>query len=86
MSDVHHHEHAPRPRTPLVVRILMFALLGVIGYYVITEHSAHLFAALPLLILAACPLMHLFHGGHGGHHHGAEPPPPTNQTNTGGQP
>jgi hypothetical protein len=26
--------------------------------------------ALPLLLLLACPLMHLFHhGGHGGHDH-----------------
>jgi hypothetical protein len=24
---------------------------------------------LPLLILLACPLMHLLHGGHGGHRH-----------------
>ncbi len=45
----------------------MFALLAALAYYVIVEHGAHLFAALPLLFLLACPLMHLFHGGHGGH-------------------
>lgn len=37
------------------------------GYYLITEHRAHLFNMLPLLILLLCPLMHLFHR-HGGHH------------------
>ena len=85
MSDVHHHQHAPPPKTRWPVRILMFALLGVLAYYVIAEHGAHLLAAWPLLILAACPLMHLFHGGHGGHQHGGETPPSANQTNSGGQ-
>ena len=37
-------------------------------YFLLTEHREHFFSALPLLILLACPLMHLFmHGGHGGH-------------------
>jgi hypothetical protein len=35
-----------------------------------TEHLAHVVGALPLLILLACPLMHVFmHHGHGGHGH-----------------
>jgi hypothetical protein len=70
-----HHEPAShalpggqRPRTPWLVRLLMFAVLGVGAYYIIAEHGAHLLAAWPLLILLACPLMHIFmHGGHGGH-------------------
>ena len=39
------------------------------GFFLITEHRAHVFQYLPFLLLAACPLMHLFHrhGGHGGH-------------------
>jgi hypothetical protein len=42
------------------------------GYFLLTEHRAHLFGALPYLLLLACPVMHLFmhkghgHGGHGG--------------------
>ena len=37
-------------------------------YFLLTEHREHFFSALPLLILLACPLMHLFmHGGHKGH-------------------
>jgi hypothetical protein len=47
---------------------------GIAGYYLFTEHLAHVVGALPLLLLLACPLMHVFmhhgHGGHG-HHHGS---------------
>jgi hypothetical protein len=46
---------------------------GVAGYFLITEHTAHVFTVLPWLLIAACPLMHLFmhHGHHGGHDHSA---------------
>lgn len=44
-----------------------FALVAL--FFLLTEHRAHLYGWLPYLLLAACPLMHLFHGhgGHGGH-------------------
>lgn len=47
-----------------------FLVLGAIAtYFLLTGHRAHLFAALPFLLLLACPLMHVFmHGGHGGNH------------------
>lgn len=53
-------------------RLVFLGFVLVAGYFLITEHRAHLFGALPFLLLAACPLMHLFHHhGHGGsHHHG----------------
>lgn len=45
---------------------------AVAGYFLLTEHRAHFFGALPFLLLLACPLMHMFmhhgHGGHGGGH------------------
>jgi hypothetical protein len=46
-------------------------VLGAIAaYFLLTEHRAHVFAALPFLLLLACPLMHVFmHRGHGGHGH-----------------
>lgn len=45
-------------------------IFSVIGFYLITEHRAHLFGALPWLILLACPFIHIFmHRGHGGHDH-----------------
>jgi len=45
----------------------------VAGFFLFTEHRAHVLGALPYLLLLACPLMHLFmHHGHG-HHHGGAP-------------
>ncbi len=60
-------------RSPIGIVTLGF--LGVAGYFLITEHTAHVFGVLPWLLLAACPLMHLFmhHGNHGGHDQ-SEPP------------
>ncbi|HEV2188356.1 MAG TPA: DUF2933 domain-containing protein [Stellaceae bacterium] len=45
--------------------------IAVAGYFLITEHAAHLASVLPWLLIAACPLMHVFmhHGSHGGHGH-----------------
>lgn len=38
------------------------------AFFLFTEHRAHLFGALPYLLLLACPFLHMFgHGGHGGH-------------------
>ena len=42
-----------------------FALIA--GFFLLTEHRAHVFGALPYLLLLACPLMHIFGHGHGGH-------------------
>jgi hypothetical protein len=65
-----HAQHAPwwRSRGGLVLA----GFLIVAGYFLVTEHTAHVLGALPWLLLLACPLMHLFmHHGHGGHKHGA---------------
>ncbi len=49
-------------------------LIAALLFFLITEHTAHFFGALPYAILLACPLMHLFmHHGHGKHHGGASP-------------
>lgn len=70
MNDhMHEHdviEHKPWWRTRSGIVLVLF--LAVAGFFLFTEHRAHVLGALPYLILAACPLMHLFH--HGGHHHG----------------
>ena len=51
--------------------IVLLGFLAVAGFYLVTEHTAHLLGALPFLLLLSCPLMHLFmhrgHGGPGGH-------------------
>lgn len=57
---------------------IAFLVIGAIaGYFLLKEHTAHVVGLLPFLLLAACPLMHLFmhHGhGHGGHDHPGNPP------------
>ena len=49
-------------------------LVGVvIAYFLLMEHRQHLFAALPFLILLACPLMHIFmHHGRSSRHQGED--------------
>jgi Protein of unknown function (DUF2933) len=67
---------------------------AVAAYFLLAEHRAHFFGALPFLLLLACPLMHMFmHGGHGAGHGdhgngkpGANSPEPTPATKTGEQP
>lgn len=48
--------------------IVLLAFLAIAGFFLVTEHRAHLFGALPFLLLLACPLLHVFlHRGHGAH-------------------
>lgn len=58
-------------RSPAGWALALVVAVG--GFYLLTEHTAHLFGALPYLFVLACPLMHVFmHRGHGpkGHGHG----------------
>lgn len=53
-----------RSRTGLAT----LGLVALAGLLLVVDHWAHLFGALPYLLVLACPLLHLFgHGGHGGH-------------------
>ena len=48
--------------------IVCAGFLAVAAFFLVTEHTAHVLGALPWLLLAACPLMHLFmHHGHSSH-------------------
>ena len=52
---------------------VLIGFLLVAGYFAVAEHRAHLgglLQYLPLLLLLACPLMHVFMHGRHGHHHG----------------
>jgi uncharacterized membrane protein len=62
------HEQQSWWRTPL--GIVTCGFLIVAGFFLLTEHTAHVLGALPWLLVLACPLMHLFmhHGHHGGGH------------------
>ena len=67
------------PSTPRTWRTILIGtplgwgvtlLLAALGIYLFVSHTGHILAALPYLLLMACPLMHLFmHKGHG-HRHG----------------
>ena len=47
-------------------KIGLIAMLGIatLGAYLLWTHTSHLLAAVPYLLLLACPLLHLF-----GHRH-----------------
>ena len=52
------------------IGIVLLAFLAIAGFLLAYEHRAHLFTGngLLILLLLACPLMHIFmHGGHGSH-------------------
>jgi hypothetical protein len=73
MNHDHHSEPghiAPPPfwRSRYALGLLVFG--AITAYFLLSEHRAHFFGALPFLLLLACPLMHVFmHGGHGKHGH-----------------
>jgi hypothetical protein len=61
-------EHVETPWWRAPFGLVLCGFLAVGAFFLITEHAAHVFGALPFLLLAACPLMHLFmHHGNGGH-------------------
>ncbi|HEX9811825.1 MAG TPA: DUF2933 domain-containing protein [Burkholderiales bacterium] len=48
--------------------LVLLGFLAIAAFFLWTEHQAHLLGALPFILLALCPLLHIFgHGGHGGH-------------------
>jgi len=65
MPDPHETQHLSRGRW------VLYGFLAVAGFFMFTEHRAHVLGVLPYLFLLACPLMHLFmhHGDDGQHTH-----------------
>lgn len=50
--------------------LLLLGLVTAGAAYLVFWHGAHLAAVAPLLLVLACPLMHVFmHRGHHGHRH-----------------
>jgi len=46
--------------------LTLLMAFAAVAFYLLTEHTAHVFGALPYVFLLACPLMHVFmHRGHG---------------------
>jgi hypothetical protein len=66
MSGMKMHDHG-RPWWRTRSGIVFCGFLLIAAFYLLTEHTAHVFGALPYLLILACPLMHLFmHHGHDG--------------------
>jgi hypothetical protein len=48
---------------------------AVVAFFLVTEHRAHLYGALPVLLFLVCPVMMLFmHHGHNDHDNHGRPP------------
>jgi hypothetical protein len=46
--------------------LTLIAFLAIAAFFLIAEHTAHLFGVLPYVLLFLCPLLHFFmHRGHG---------------------
>jgi hypothetical protein len=51
---------------PSRATIVLVVFLGIGVFFLITEHTAHVFGVLPYALLLLCPFLHFFmHGGHG---------------------
>ena len=55
-------------RTLSSTHVAFIAFIAAGGYFLWTEHQAHLLAVLPFAIFLLCPLMHIFKHGHHGDH------------------
>ena len=69
---MHEHESSTGSSFGTIIRsrtgVVLLGFLAVAAFFLVTEHTAHVFGYLPWALLLLCPLMHLFmHGGHGGH-------------------
>lgn len=48
--------------------LVFLAFAGIALFFLLGEHRIHALGWLPLLLLLACPILHMtMHGGHGGH-------------------
>jgi len=64
MNPEHHSQQQPAPESRFKWVLIAFALIA--GYFLITEHRAHVIEYLPIGLLLACLLLHGFmHSGHG---------------------
>ncbi|WP_028621190.1 MULTISPECIES: DUF2933 domain-containing protein [unclassified Pseudomonas] len=86
------HDHLQQSSEPpsfwnsrYLIGLIVFGAIAT--YFLLSEHRAHFFGALPFLLLLACPLMHFFMHGRHGHHHGdpsaKAPPGPSQPPKTG---
>ncbi len=61
------HRHSDNNRFVLPGKAILIGFIAIAGFFLLTEHRAHLYGYFPFILLALCPLLHMFHGGHGDH-------------------
>ncbi len=87
--DPAHHDAEPNGFWGSRYAIGLLVMGAIAAYFLLNEHRAHFFGALPFLLLLACPLMHVFmHHGHGRHdgQQGSNPTAAPKTNTTGEQP
>lgn len=68
------HDRKPGGFSVSRANLVLIGFLAIGGFYLVTEHRAHLYGWWPFLFILACPLMHLFmHHRHGGHDDSGNP-------------
>lgn len=69
MTTAHPFRHRSFFRSPMDLVLLGF--LAIAAFFLLAEHTAHVFGVLPYLLVLLCPLLHwLLHGRHGSAHTG----------------
>lgn len=71
----HTHQHYESGRRSGRGKWVLLGFLAVTAFFLWTEHRAHLLGIVPYLLVLACPLMHLFHHGHGHRKSNSAPEP-----------
>lgn len=44
--------------------VALVGFVTIAGFFLLTEHTAHIFGVLPYLLVLACPLLHFFMHSH----------------------
>lgn len=82
-------EHRSSRQSPQESRFkwVLIAFFLIAGYFLITEHRAHVVEYLPIALLLGCLFLHSFmHGGHGKHSgHGVHGEPRSDDKSKGGR-
>lgn len=66
-----HESNMPVPFWRSRSGLALLGFLAIAGFFLFTEHRAHVFGVLPFALVALCLLLHYF--GHGGHEHARRP-------------
>jgi len=67
--DHQHENHEGEDKVLQKSKYVKIGFILIISYFLWMEHRAHIIEFLPFILLAACPLMHIFmHKGHGSSH------------------